>query len=123
MEQEINKISKIQFGVLSPEKILKMSVAHINNPTLYNTDNEPKFGGLFDTRMGVIERHLKCKTCNQTYVNCPGHMGHIELAKPVYYIQYMNLVKSIFKCVCFRCSKLLLNKPSNCKNYFRRYRW
>ena len=110
MEQEINKINKIQFSVLSPENILKMSVAHINNPTLYNTDNEPKFGGLFDLRMGVIERHLKCKTCQQTYVNCPGHMGHIEMAKPVYYVQFMNIVKSIFKCICFRCSKLLLNK-------------
>jgi DNA-directed RNA polymerase II subunit RPB1 len=112
MDQEINKISEVQFSVLSPERILKMSVAHINSATLYNSDNEPRFGGLFDMRMGVIERHLKCKTCQQTYVKCPGHMGHIELAKPVYYIQFMSQVRSIFKCICFRCSKLLLNKDS-----------
>ena len=25
-----------------------------------------------------------CKTCGQKNMNCPGHFGHIELARPVY---------------------------------------
>ena len=80
MAQEISQIKEIQFSISSPEDILKSSAAHINNPTLYDTtsNNIPKTGGLFDTRLGVIDRQFRCKTCEQTHVNCPGHMGHIE---------------------------------------------
>ena len=37
-------------------------------------------------------------------------MGHIELAKPVFYVQYLSTVMKILKCVCFKCSKLLISK-------------
>jgi DNA-directed RNA polymerase II subunit RPB1 len=112
MPQEISQIKEIQFGISSPEDILKSSAAHINVATLYDTtsNNIPKTGGLFDTRMGVIDRQFRCKTCEQTHVNCPGHMGHIELAVPVYYEHFISYVKTILKCICLRCSKLLVNK-------------
>ncbi|ORX89671.1 beta and beta-prime subunits of DNA dependent RNA-polymerase, partial [Basidiobolus meristosporus CBS 931.73] len=37
---------------------------------------------------------------------CPGHFGHIELAKPVYHVGFIIKVKKILECVCFFCSKL-----------------
>ena len=40
----------------------------------------------------------------------PGYFWHIELAKPVYYIQYLETIKKILKCACFKCSKLLIDK-------------
>ncbi len=81
-DEELSTISGVQFGVLSPEEIVRRSVVNITETTLYDSSGEPKFGGLFDPRMGVIERKKRCKTCEQTYVLCPGHFGHIELAKP-----------------------------------------
>ena len=112
MTTEISQIKEIQFSISSPEDILKSSVAHINTATLYDTtsNNIPKTGGLFDTRMGVIDRQFRCKTCEQTHVNCPGHMGHIELAVPVYYEHFITYVKGVLSCICLRCSKLLVNR-------------
>ena len=46
----------------------------------------------------------------QTYINCPGHFGHIELPKPVYNLQFEDWIVKIMKCVCIKCSKLLVNK-------------
>jgi DNA-directed RNA polymerase II subunit RPB1 len=34
--------------------------------------------------MGTINRNFKCQTCSEGMAECPGHFGHIELAKPVY---------------------------------------
>ena len=42
--------------------------------------------------------------------DCPGHFGHIELAKPVYHIGFFNKTLRVLRCVCFYCSKLLVDK-------------
>jgi DNA-directed RNA polymerase II subunit RPB1 len=43
-------------------------------------------------------------------MNTPGYFGHIELAKPVFYIQYLSTIQKVLRCVCFKCSKLLISK-------------
>ena len=109
-KEEVSCIDGVQFGLLSSEEILRRSCAHVNDATLYDSNGEPKLGGLFDPRMGVIERKKRCKTCGQDCVKCPGHFGHIELAKPVYNTQYISYIKKILPCICIHCSKLLINK-------------
>jgi DNA-directed RNA polymerase II subunit RPB1 len=47
--------------------------------------HKPKLGGLMDPRMGTIDRNFKCQTCGEGMSECPGHFGHIELAKPVFH--------------------------------------
>ena len=107
---EIGFINGIQFGILSPEDILEKSVANINVDTLYDSNGEPRINGLFDPRMGYIEPNLKCKSCEQTYIKCPGHFGHIELPKPVFNLQFEDYIVKILRCICIKCSKLLINK-------------
>jgi len=107
---EIGCILGVQFGVYSPEIILKKSVVNVNVEALYDSNGEPRINGLFDPRMGYIEPRLKCKTCEQTYINCPGHFGHIELPKPVFNLQYEDFIVKILRCVCIKCSRLLINK-------------
>jgi len=46
--------------------------------------HKPKMGGLMDPRMGTIDRNFKCQTCGEGMSECPGHFGHIELARPVF---------------------------------------
>ena len=53
-----------------------------------------------------------CNTCEQRMDKCPGHFGHIELAKPVYYIQFFNTVRKILQITCVECSSLLINKSN-----------
>ena len=119
-----SKIIGIQFSILSPEEIEKYSVAEITNKETY-TGIKPKIGGLFDPRMGVLEPGMICPTDGQNYIDCPGYFGHIKLARPVFYIQYLNSIQKILKCVCIKCSKLLINKKANPNllNYGSHERW
>jgi DNA-directed RNA polymerase II subunit RPB1 len=104
-----SKIIGIQFSILSPDEIRKNSVAEITSRDTY-INNKPIIGGLFDPRMGVLEPGIICPTDGLDYMQTPGYFGHIELARPVYYIQYLNTILKILRCVCFKCSKLLINK-------------
>ena len=104
-----SKIIGIQFSILSPEEIRKSSVAEITSRDTY-LNNKPIIGGLFDPRMGVLEPGLICPTDGLNYMQTPGYHGHINLAKPVYYIQFLKDIQKLLKCVCFKCSKLLISK-------------
>ena len=94
---KIRSITRVEFGILSPEEILKRSVANIHKTTLYENNGEPTTGGLFDPRMGVIDRGKLCKTCHLDRTFCPGHAGHIELVKPVFQFQYMHIIFTSLK--------------------------
>jgi DNA-directed RNA polymerase II subunit RPB1 len=107
-----SKIIGVQFSILSPEEIERMSVAEITSKETY-TGIKPKVGGLFDTRMGILEPGLICPTDGQNYIDCPGYFGHIKLARPVFYIQYLSTILKILKCVCIKCSKLLIDKEAH----------
>ena len=104
-----SKIIGIQFSILSPEEIRKGSVAEITSKEAY-INNKPVINGLFDPRMGVLEPGLICPTDGLDYMQTPGYFGHIELARPVFYIQYLTTIQKILRCVCFKCSKLLISK-------------
>ena len=103
------KIIGIQFSILSPDEIKRNSVAEITSRDTY-IGNKPVIGGLFDPRMGVIESGLICPTDGLNYIDTPGYFGHINLARPVFYIQYLNTIIKILRCVCIKCSKLLISK-------------
>ncbi len=104
-----SKIIGIQFSMLSPEEIRKNSVVEVVSRDTY-INNKPVTGGLFDPRMGVLEPGSICPTDGFTYIDTPGYFGHIELARPVIFIQHLKEILKILKCVCFTCSKLLINK-------------
>ena len=107
-----SKIIGIQFSVLSPEEIRKGSVAEITSRDTY-INNKPVINGLFDPRMGVLEPGLICPTDGLDYMKTPGYFGHINLARPVYYIQYLTTILKVLRCVCFKCSKLKINKEKH----------
>ncbi len=115
---EIEPVVGIQICVFSPEEIERRSVVEITNAGTYE-GNEPKIGGLFDPRMGVLDNGKECRSCGQTNHKCPGHFGHFRLARPVYYIQFLPFVLNILSCVCIRCSKLLIDKGYH-KNVLKR---
>lgn len=127
-EHEVDLVKGIQFCVMSPDDIQKRSVAEIFKSETYN-GNDPVYHGLYDPRMGVIDHNKVCVTCEQRNTFCPGHFGHINLAKPVFHIQFFDTVKKILRCVCYRCSKLLVDPESDevkailNKKYSRQKRW
>jgi len=106
-DQDIEVVTGVQFCLLSPEEIRARSVVEVVTHEIYS-GSEPVQGGVLDSRMGVIDASRRCPTCGQKNTFCPGHFGHVELAKPMFYVQFLDIVKKVVKCVCFRCSALVL---------------
>ncbi|KAH8111472.1 beta and beta-prime subunits of DNA dependent RNA-polymerase [Phellopilus nigrolimitatus] len=103
----IRKVKEVQFGILSPEEIKAYSVAKIEHPeVLDEATHKLKIGGLNDPRMGTTDRNFKCQTCGEGMAECPGHFGHIELARPVFHPGFLVKVKKILECVCVNCGRL-----------------
>jgi len=109
MSRNCSKVIGIQFSILSADEIRKGSVAEITTRDTY-INNKPVIGGLFDPRMGVLEPGLICPTDGLDYMQTPGYFGHIELARPVFYIQYLSTILKCLRCICFKCSKLKISK-------------
>ena len=103
MDLGVKQIEGVQFGLVTPEEVLKLSQCEINN-----TKREGH-GSTYDPRMGTIDRN-KCETCGENAKICTGHFGHIELKARVIHPQYMKEVVNYLRCVCLKCYKLLITK-------------
>jgi len=77
----------------------------------------PKLNGLMDPRQGTIDRFSRCQTCAGNMTECPGHFGHIELAKPVFHVGFLATIVKYLRCVCFYCSKLLVDAVNTRKMF------
>ncbi|MFC1710842.1 DNA-directed RNA polymerase subunit A' [Nanoarchaeota archaeon] len=110
------KIKEIQFSLLSPVQIKKLSSAKIVTPELYDIDGYPVDGGLMDLRLGAIDPGVRCRTCGGRIKECLGHPGSIDFARPVMHLNYIPLVEIGLRCFCHECGKLLLN-PDKLEKY------
>ncbi|GER30894.1 DNA-directed RNA polymerase [Striga asiatica] len=106
---EVANIRAVQFGILSPEEIRGMSVVRIQHGDTIER-GKPKPAGLSDPRLGPVDRRMRCETCMAGVADCPGHFGHLELAKPMFHIGFMKSVLKILRCVCFNCSRILVDE-------------
>ena len=109
--QNTRRIKSIQFGIFNPDEIRRSSVCEVTKPETFD-GSEPIINGLFDPRMGVIERGPECATCENNNAMCPGHFGHIELTLPVFHMHFIHVIMKLLPCVCFRCSTLIVKKSS-----------
>ena len=115
-DQEIQLVKGIQFSILSPEEIVRSSVVEVSKTDTYS-GNVPVTSGLFDPRMGILEHNAHCRTCEQKSIFCPGHFGHIVLARPIFHPLFFENTRKILKCVCFRCSRLLISPTESTEEY------
>lgn len=100
---DIRDISKIGFGILSAEKIRKMSVCKIDSPKMSGPNT------VYDDRMGVKDINERCPTCDLKK-ECWGHFGHIELNEPILHPMLIKQAVSFLKCICKNCHKLLITR-------------
>lgn len=108
--ETLKVIDKIRFGLLSPEEIRKMSVGRIITADTYDEDGLPIKSGLMDPKLGTIEPGQKCATCGNRVGACPGHFGHIELARPVVHVGHAKLLLRLLRAICHNCSRVLLTE-------------
>ncbi|KAA0175636.1 hypothetical protein FNF27_02718 [Cafeteria roenbergensis] len=100
----LKRVRRIQFGVLAPDEIKRMSVAHITKAESRAGLGDPVEGTLDDPRLGSIDDRSSDGNDD------PGYFGHVELAAPVFHPGFINEVYKILQCVCFRTSVLKVEK-------------
>jgi len=97
----------IKFSILSSDEIAEHSVVKVDSTDLFDK-GVPKGNGLYDLRMGTIDKSFTCQTCNCDLINCHGHFGHIKLHKPMFNPSFIKTIYKILQCICMRCSKILV---------------
>ncbi|XP_038060034.1 DNA-directed RNA polymerase III subunit RPC1-like isoform X2 [Patiria miniata] len=105
------KISKVCFGLMSPEQIRQQAHIHVVSKNLYQPDNAARTPipyGVLDHRMGTSEKDNPCLTCKKPLAECLGHYGYVDLELPVFHIGYFRSIISILQCICKDCAHILL---------------
>lgn len=105
--ERVKSVVGVRLGILSPERIIKQSVAEIYKPV---NQNEPLDGTLMDPRLGTNDKAQVNKISDLDYKHDPGNFGHLFLAKPVVQIKYFDQIIKTLKCVCYKCSHILIEK-------------
>jgi DNA-directed RNA polymerase subunit A' len=107
------QIKSMNFHLLSPEQIKKLSVGKIVTPELYDVDGYPVDGGLMDLRLGAIDPGVRCRTCGGRLKECLGHPGVIELARPAIHIKYLPIIDLVLRSTCEACGKVLIKEEKD----------
>lgn len=136
MHEQLYEVDSIQFGVYSSDEIRKMSSFRVTSEKvaiknrqeredeIYITDNtdKSKVETVYDERSGPLNANEFCMTCKQSYYDCPGHFGHIELNIPILHPLFIKDVVNFLTCVCHYCSKPLITKESISLNNINKFR-
>ena len=102
--ESIKELGMVAFGIESPEEIIQRSVVEVTSMKLTGANS------VYDERLGPLENGTVCKTCGQTNKDCVGHFGHIMLNIDIINPLYNKLVINILKCICYKCSRLLMTE-------------
>ena len=104
MNEIINEISSITFGIYSTKEIIDMAVCKLDN------SKKSGYGSVYDERMGTTESYKKCETCGEGPELCNGHFGYIDFCEPIVHPLFYRRVVSFLNCFCQSCNRLLLLK-------------
>jgi DNA-directed RNA polymerase I subunit RPA1 len=107
-----DKITSVQFSVYTKQEIKALSVKQIINPVAFDNLFRPVKNGLYDPALGVspFDKFGKCETCGQEQGNCYGHIGHIELAGPVYNPLFFSELVKLLRRKCFNCHRIRITE-------------
>jgi DNA-directed RNA polymerase II subunit RPB1 len=124
----LRKVKSLQFSVVSPDEMREMSVmqqtrlngklipAGVTKVELYNNQGRPVLGGLKDPRLGDTATKGTIDESN-------GYFGHIELARPMYHIGFLETTLKVLRSVCFHCSLCLTDECNiKFKQAIKKYR-
>lgn len=108
-EQPISdRLAGVSFGFYTDDEVKKLSVQQIVDPVAFDHLNNPTKKGLHDKKLGVspFDHKSACPTCGMTVNHCPGHVGHIELAAPIYNPYLFKDAYKLLKAKCFGCHRI-----------------
>ena len=104
--EEPTRPSHVQFGLLSAAEIRRVSVVKVTETQLYYR-GLPMSGSLMDPLMGSVDRRHMCASCVRSARTCQGHLGHMELAFPIYHVCFLDTILKVLRCQCVCCARLV----------------
>jgi DNA-directed RNA polymerase beta' subunit len=103
-----HEVEEVRFGFFTDAEIKAISVKQITSPVTFDALNNALPGGLYDPALGPTQPHTKCITCGQDQTDCPGHIGHVELAAVVYHPLLFPILYKLLRSKCLSCHRLRL---------------
>lgn len=97
-------LESISYCVMSSKRMNAISVMEVRNKK--NTDMLENT--VDDLRLGTIETHKQCATCNKTNDECPGHYGIIKLENNMFHPLFRDTTIKILQSICWKCLRPLL---------------
>jgi DNA-directed RNA polymerase I subunit RPA1 len=103
----LRNVEGVSFEFYKAEEIERLSVVNINSPSTYDALGNSVQGGLYSHEMGPSTMSSpSCPTCSLSFRDCPGHMGSIKLAVPVWQTQLFPELYRLLRLKCYNCHKL-----------------
>jgi DNA-directed RNA polymerase III subunit RPC1 len=116
------KISEIQFALMSPTEMKRVSEFMVWSQELYRMPaRTPAPNGVLDPRLGVADKIQTCKTCHKKVTECAGHFGHVEFQLPLFHIGFFKHTLTICQCICKTCGAILLS-PDDREQFLKKIR-
>lgn len=109
----------ITLGWYTPREIQRLSVCEITTPVSFDAFGHPVPDGLYDPRMGPLERTTGCATCGASELRCPGHFGHIRLSRPVLSPLLFESLYGLLRASCSSCHNLKITDGERLSMYRR----
>lgn len=103
----------------SPKDILKISVCEVTSPISFDMFGHQVPDGLYDLRMGPLQRDQACQTCRLSDLHCPGHFGHARLSRPVLNPLLYDSLFALLRSMCFSCHSFKITNFERMANYTR----
>ena len=100
----IAPIEFVQFSLLEGKQWEEYGVCEVSKPNTHGIGDLTNT--VYDERMGVLEVNKECYTCGFDSSVCPGHLGYIKLATPIFNNKLVPVIQNILKCVCIECGTL-----------------
>mmetsp|Transcript_89860 Transcript_89860/g.155545 ORF Transcript_89860/g.155545 Transcript_89860/m.155545 type:complete len:1820 (-) Transcript_89860:78-5537(-) len=99
----------VRFAYFSADEIRRVSVQEISSDVVMTSDGNYTDSGLHSPAMGPLDSYLikkpMCPTCGLGK-DCPGHVGHIELACTLYNpFTFVEMYK-LLRMTCLKCNRL-----------------
>ncbi len=104
----MRNIEKLDFGIMSNQKLREIAVKEITQAEVYDADGFPVEDGVMDPALGVIDPGMTCQTCGGRIRECKGHFGLIELSRPVAHVLYTKKIRNLLRFTCTECQSLLV---------------
>ena len=95
----------LRYSFYTDDELRKLSVCKVDSAEQRDTLQRPLPGGLYDPAMGPTDQYGSCVTCGLDYATCPGHMGRIELAMPVYVPALFPSLVQLLRGSCLHCGR------------------